>query len=114
MPYHGDSIPIAEYVGTRFVPSNGTGGAIFHAEWCERCARDKVMNGEIHPDNAQQEDYCVHLNQSFERDGTPAWIFDEQGWPKCTEFVAAGEPIPDRDDKAIDMFEATSQEADHG
>ena len=104
MPYHGDSIPIADYAGTRFEPSNGTCGEIFHAQWCENCARDKVMNGEIHQNVAQQEDYCVHLNESFHSGGTAAWVFDAKGWPKCTEFIKAGEAIPERDDLTIDMF----------
>lgn len=108
MPYHGDVIPIAEYAGTRYQPSNGTEGAGFWEEWCCKCARDKSMNGEKDMDDCGPEDLCDHLAMSFQDEGTPAWVFGEDGWPKCTEFVAQGDPTA-RDDKTIDMFEQQTE-----
>jgi hypothetical protein len=90
MPYYGDVIPIAEYAGTRYEPSNGSEVSAFHDEWCCKCATD--------------EEWCPILSASYRGEATQ-WVFSAEGWPVCTEFRAMD--APERDDKTIDMFGAT-------
>jgi hypothetical protein len=97
--------PTAEYAGKRYEPANGTEGEAFHEEWCCKCARDKEMNGTCHAEGreATDEDWCPILAASFRGEATQ-WIYSAEGCPICTEFVAVGDPVTERDDRTIDMF----------
>jgi hypothetical protein len=102
--YYGDTIPIADYRGKQYQPSNGTEGSCFHEEWCCKCKHDKAMNGTVAWDAAGPDDYCPTLGESFQGEGTEAWIFGEDGWPKCTKFISVDDPDTARDEHTIDMF----------
>ena len=121
-----DSKPVAVFVqpklprvkfmgrtpGERYQPCNGTEGEYFHSMWCEECARDKVMNGEATQEQADADPglYCAILTNSMAlREGVPEWVIGEDGQPRCTEFIPAGEPIPFRCPATVDMFEALPQ-----
>lgn len=106
MPFYGDVIPIAEYAGKQYEPSNGTEGAAFHDRFCCKCARDKEMNGTCWEEGreATDADLCPILSASFHGEATQ-WIFNAEGWPTCTEFAPMDAPTVERDDKTIDMFE---------
>ena len=88
-------------------PCNGSEGEYFIAMWCEECARDKVMNGEATQEQADADPdlYCEILNRSFRSDEPlPEWVIDEDGQPKCTQFIPVGQAVPARDPLTIDMF----------
>lgn len=98
---------IKEAAGQPYMPSNGTEGACFHAEWCERCGRDKVMNGSATVEDADKDPdlYCRILSQSFAVDELPEWVHDANGIPTCTAFVPVGDPIPaPRCENTMEMF----------
>lgn len=103
MPIWGDP----SSAGQQYEPSNGTEGEAFIGTWCERCARDKDMNGTCHAEGRDpgDDDWCPILVASF-RGEAKEWVFDAEGMPTCTAFVPMGEPIPaPRCDKTVDMFE---------
>lgn len=108
MPYYRDVIPLAEYVGKQYQPSNGTEGEMFFESWCTKCKRDKHMNGTSSGDalgNPDPDDFCRHLNESFHGDGTPEWVFGADGWPMCKQFLPMDAPDDVvRDELTIDMF----------
>lgn len=63
-----DYVPTPEPLpGVPWLPSNGTGGACFHASWCSNCKRDKDMNGTCHREGreADESDWCPILCMSF-------------------------------------------------
>ena len=102
-----------ESAGEPYMPSNGTEGECFHSMWCEKCARDKLMNGSLTIDEADKDPdaYCEVLGRSFREDAIPEWLFSLEGWPTCTAFVAMGEKIPPpRCDHTADMFGATTED----
>ena len=98
--------------GRQWMPSNGTEGEAFQARWCCRCARDKVMNGEVHQDVADERDYCSILMASYTtNEGPVEWREIHVGpgsWDcryECTGFINQGDPIPPpRDENTPDMF----------
>jgi hypothetical protein len=82
--------------GERYMPANGTDGECFHAQWCERCARDKVMNGEATTEQADADPslYCDILTASFVLESLEQWVYGDDGQPRCTQFVAQGTDLP--------------------
>lgn len=67
-----------------FRPSNGTGGDIFRHNWCDRCEKDRY---ESKP--------CGIFSRTLVYDITDKqypkqWIYDDDGVPMCTAFVALG------------------------
>jgi len=60
--------------GKPFVPSNGSEGMVFHADWCDRC----VWRGE------DDESGCAILTASFCGE-VPQWTW-QGGRPTCSEF----------------------------
>ena len=96
--------------GTRYVPSNGTEGEIFHSEWCENCARDSVMNGTRRDvDDCPPEELCTILAASFWTDEKEnpdhEWKFGPDGQPMCASFVPVGQTIPPPKDTAtLELF----------
>lgn len=105
-----------ELPGRQWAPSNGTEGEIFHEGWCCRCARDRVMNGKVHQDQAGEEDYCPILCASFTTHEGPVEWREIQVGPgpfdcryECTSFIPKGESIPrPRCTRTADMFDAAS------
>lgn len=105
--FYGDVIPIHEYAGKQYQPSNGSEGIWFMDVWCSNCARDNEMNGSIPQYTGGPDDHCKHLGDSFIGDGSPEWVFDDKGHPICKQFVQFGEPIVEPDTQTIDMFSTT-------
>jgi len=104
---------IKEAAGKPYMPSNGSEGEAFHGMWCEKCERDKVMNGSASMDDAWHNPdlYCSILSQSFAVDELPEWKFNAEGWPTCTAFVPKGEKLPTpRCRETPDMFEALKEQ----
>ena len=67
------------------MPSNGTEGMIFQGAFCEQCIHERWIH---HQDEDKDEDKCeiwsdVMINAP---DPNPHWIYDEDGWPYCTEY----------------------------
>jgi hypothetical protein len=106
MPIWGDP----SSAGQRYEPSNGTEGSCFHAAWCERCERDRDMNGTCHREGREPgpDDWCEILGASFQSGGVKEWIFDAKGQPMCTAFVPVGQALPiPRCENTPDMFGET-------
>lgn len=83
-------------------PSNGTEGADFMDEWCNRCARDAAFRED--PDNC---DGCsiAAATFAFEIDHPEypkEWITDEKG-PRCTAFTT-DPTCPVRCSQTADLF----------
>lgn len=93
----------AQLAGKQWEPSNGTEGEIFWAEWCSRCARDKVMNGTVWEVDAGDDDYCPILSASFRGEATQ-WVYGADGQPTCTQFIPIGQPLAYRCEHTPDMF----------
>ena len=99
---------IKEAAGQPYMPSNGTEGEVFWAAWCEKCERDKVMNGSASVADADSNPdlYCEILNRSFREDHLDEWKFGPDGWPMCTAYVSKGQPLPlPRCEHTTDMFD---------
>lgn len=70
--------------GSPFMPSNGTEGQLFIADWCERC----LYNNRAEVDR-EVEIGCPILDNSFRTDygkGPSQWVHGEDGWGSCTMF----------------------------
>lgn len=94
----------------QYRPSNGTEGFCFIEQWCATCARDAVSNGSKTFEECADGDLCQILADTFAYDiGDPEypkdWVYDEQGRPTCSAWVANGEPIPTRCTRTKDMFD---------
>lgn len=46
---------------TQWIPSNGTEGNQFINDWCSRCARDSVCNGQKTFDDCDDSELCPIL-----------------------------------------------------
>lgn len=100
--------------GRQWMPSNGTEGACFHSDWCAKCARDKVMNGEVDQDHADESDYCPILMASYTtNEGPVEWREIQNGDGAdpfradyvCTGFIDKDDPVPpERCPNTPDMF----------
>lgn len=79
--------------GSLYRPANGTEECCFFMNWCERCQRDKVMNGTATIKDADKDSslYCDILNRLFTGRYIPEWVYDSNGEPCCTEFLPNGE-----------------------
>ena len=103
MPIYSDTTE----AGEPYAPSNGSEGEEFHAAWCERCERDKALNGTCSTEgrDPNDDDYCQILNMSFLDGGAKEWIYGGDGLPTCTAFVPLGKTLPlPRCDYTPDMF----------
>lgn len=90
-------------------PSNGSEGCDFFEHWCTNCQRDKSMREGAPIEDCDDNEVCQIIGDTFayEIDDPKypkEWCYDDSGHPCCTAFVPAGQPIPQRDDKTIDMF----------
>jgi hypothetical protein len=106
---------IIEAEAEKYRPSNGTDGASFFEEYCSNCARDKAMNGSKLEDDCDDNDLCQIIAATFRCEVTDPeypheWCYGKDGFPCCTAFVPAGEPIPEpRCDHTPDMFAGTNE-----
>lgn len=99
---------IKEAAGQPYMPSNGSEGEAFWAMTCEKCERDKVMNGSATVEEADcnPDLYCEILNRSFREPYIEEWKFGPDGWPMCTAFVPKGDKLPTpRCEHTSDLFE---------
>lgn len=73
------------------MPSNGSEGEYFYAQWCARCVREPYARDE----NAKGR--CPILTRAqLDRDA-PEWIKDDDGAnPRCTKFVPLGQRVHKR------------------
>ena len=71
--------------GESYRPSNGTEGAAFMNRFCDRCAYYQQQSGGFYDCEkgilAQAE-----LFTTDEEEYPDAWIYNEEGWPVCTEY----------------------------
>lgn len=88
-----------------YTPSNGTEAAIFWANWCERCAKDKSMSEGKDWDLCEPDEVCDILSNSFVKQ-VAEWIEDGDG-PRCTAFIPIG---GERCGKTVDMFAESKDE----
>ena len=88
---------------TQWIPSNGTEGYQFINDWCSKCARDAVCNGQKTFDDCDDSELCQILSAAF-RGTAKEWIEHDDGRTECTAFVPLGAAQLQRDDKTIDMF----------
>jgi len=103
--------------GKPYRPSNGSEGEMFQAQWCYRCERDRAyqdwMAGKIktHGNAFEEPEGCKILSASMlyevdDEDYPPEWVHDDEGFPMCAAFIAAGKPIPDPPDpNQLPLFE---------
>lgn len=91
-----------EEAGKPYRPCNGTEGGMFIESWCGNCERDTGQDCQIvgntfvypvdHPDYPKE------------------WQYGPDGQPRCTAFLAEGQPIPAPPDTAtMDMFDGAAQ-----
>ncbi len=65
------------------------------------------MNGTVYREGreATEDDWCEILGRSFTDEPLPEWVYGDDGQPKCSQFVPAGEPVPaPRCEHTADMF----------
>lgn len=75
MPYHHPHL-----AGQSFMPSNGTDGMMFCAEFCDNCVHQ-------HPD-PNSDHHCNDILLKSELGEQPTeWVYDANGHPTCTAFV---------------------------
>ncbi len=90
-------------VSQQWIPSNSTEGHQFINDWCSRCARDSVCNGQKTFDDCDDSELCQILDASF-RGEAKEWIEHDDGRTECTAFAPLCAAQPQRDDRTIDMF----------
>lgn len=79
----------------QWIPSNGTEGHQFINDWCSKCARDAVSNGQKTFDDCDDSELCQILDASFRGDAKE-WIEHDDGRTECTAFVPLGAAQPQR------------------
>ncbi len=89
--------------GDLYRPSNGTEGHCFFDVWCCHCARDKAMREGANFDDCDDNEKCDIIAASF-CGPVPEWIYGEDGVPKCTAYVEAGQPIVEVDTHTLSLF----------
>jgi hypothetical protein len=98
-----------ERAGQKYQPSNGTEGDIFMSAWCCECQRDRSMREGDPIEECDDNQRCdIIANTMFYDVSDPAypseWQYGQDGQPRCTAFVEAGEPIPHRCEHTPDLF----------
>ena len=73
-----------EMAGESFMPSNGTEGMIFNEAFCENCIHEKFIHTQKYGDKQ-----CGVLDRVFLNapDPQPEWVFNEEGWPICKDWI---------------------------
>jgi hypothetical protein len=77
--------------------------------WCCHCQRDKAMREGADFDECDDNEKCSIIGKTmFYRIDDPdypiEWQYDSDGIPCCTAFVAAGNPVPEIDDRTLPLF----------
>jgi hypothetical protein len=75
---------IPNSAGTSFMPSNGTEGEIFESAFCSNCIHEKFYHTQKHGDKQCEVFNRVFLNAP---DPQPEWVFNEEGWPICKDWI---------------------------
>jgi hypothetical protein len=78
------------YAGKPFRPSNGTGGDIFRAHWCDECEKDRY---ESKPCRIFTRTLIFGIG---DKEYPKEWTYDDDGAPQCTAFVARGSVVRKR------------------
>lgn len=106
------------HAGAKYRPGNGTEGAIFIETWCGSCARDKsAREGMLLLDECDDNEVCSIIGRTFAHqvdssDYPGEWQYGEDGQPRCTAFVQAGDPIPaPRCEHTVDLFRDKVEES---
>lgn len=91
---------LVERAGEKYRPSNGTEGNLFFAAWCCKCQRDKSMREGANIDECDDNERCdiiadTLLYKTSDPEYPTAWQYGRDGQPCCTQFVPAGEPVPE-------------------
>lgn len=86
--------------GEKYRPSNGTEGECFFAAWCCKCQRDKAMREGADIDECDDNERCDIIADTFayeveDPEYPAAWQYGKDGQPCCTQFVPAGDQIPE-------------------
>lgn len=86
--------------GEKYRPSNGTEGLLFMDAFCRRCQRDKAMREGADFDECDDNERCQIIADTFaynieDPEYPTAWQYGKDGQPCCTQFIEAGNPIPE-------------------
>lgn len=86
--------------GDKYRPSNGTEGQLFLDAFCRRCQRDGAMRDGEPVEVADDDQRCEIIGLTMildvsEPEYPTAWQYGRDGQPCCTQFVPAGEPVPE-------------------
>lgn len=101
---------LMDRAGQKYQPSNGTEGECFFDSWCRQCARDRSMREGDDFDDCDDDEVCGIIANTMaynpeDEEYPKEWQYGENGQPRCTAFVPAGQPVPPpRDEHTIDMF----------
>ena len=95
--------------GQKYRPGNGTEGALFIDGWCAECERDHGMMAGLPLEECDDNQVCALIGLTYlhpvEHPDYPAqWQYGKDGQPRCTDFVAKGQPIPVKDEHTGDLF----------
>lgn len=93
--------------GEKYRPGNGTEGAVFFANWCCTCARDKAMRDGWEVEDCDDSERCDIIAKTMayrihEPQYPPQWQFGKDGQPCCTAYVPAGAAIPGPSAEALE------------
>jgi hypothetical protein len=87
-----------EETGKAYQPSNGMEGSVFMENWCFKCRRWDLETG-----CPIQDATMLH---GVDEPGYPKeWRIGDDGQPECAAFD--NEAVPAKDERQIDLFEAT-------
>lgn len=86
--------------GEKYRPSNGTEGELFMSSWCCHCQRDKAMRDGLPDDECDDSELCSIIADTLaykveDPEYPTAWQYAKDGQPCCTQFIEAGNPIPE-------------------
>ena len=84
-------------------PSNATEGDFFERRWCQQCRREPY---DLHDKDCDIL-LMVHAFDTDDEEYPKAWVYDEDGKPKCTAFINkhSDEPEPYRCGRTSDLFQ---------
>jgi hypothetical protein len=102
---------LVKHAGEKYRPSNGTEGQIFIESFCAKCARDKSLREGEPIEECDDDEVCDIVSRTMafkieEEDYPSEWQYGKNGQPCCTPFVEFGQPIPERCQFTVDMFES--------
>lgn len=91
---------LTHLAGEKYRPSNGTEGQLFLDAFCRRCQRDAAMRTGANVEDCDDEQRCeiiglTMIHDADEPEYPTAWQYGKDGQPCCTQFIEAGNPIPE-------------------